>query len=45
VFGIQAALKMLKGEKPDVDADNVIQTRSNSSQALMLGEGHACIGQ
>lgn len=26
VFGIQAALKMLKGEKPDVDADNVIQT-------------------
>jgi ribose transport system substrate-binding protein len=31
VFGIQAALKMVKGEKPDVDADNVIQTRSNSS--------------
>lgn len=26
VFGIQAALKMVKGEKPDVDADNVIQT-------------------
>jgi ribose transport system substrate-binding protein len=26
VFGIQAALKVLKGEKPDVDADNVIQT-------------------
>ncbi|MHA7116829.1 substrate-binding domain-containing protein [Pseudomonas promysalinigenes] len=26
VYGIQAALKMLKGEKPDVDADNVIQT-------------------
>lgn len=26
VFGIQAALKMLKGEKPGVDADNVIQT-------------------
>ena len=25
-FGIQAALKMVKGEKPDVDADNVIQT-------------------
>ncbi|MFA7892101.1 sugar ABC transporter substrate-binding protein [Pseudomonas putida] len=27
VFGIQAALKMVKGEKPDVDADNVIQTQ------------------
>lgn len=26
VFGIQAALKMINGEKPDVDADNVIQT-------------------
>ena len=26
VFGIQAALTMLKGEKPAVDADNVIQT-------------------
>ncbi|MFK8331843.1 sugar ABC transporter substrate-binding protein [Pseudomonas sp. BJa5] len=26
VFGIQAALKVLKGEKPEVDADNVIQT-------------------
>lgn len=26
VFGIQAALKILKGEKPEVDADNVIQT-------------------
>ncbi|MNG86558.1 D-ribose-binding periplasmic protein precursor [compost metagenome] len=26
VFGIQAGLKMIKGEKPDVDADNVIQT-------------------
>ena len=26
VFGIQAALKMLKGEQPGVDADNVIQT-------------------
>jgi len=26
VFGIEAALKMLRGEKPDVDADNVIQT-------------------
>ncbi|MDF0731673.1 sugar ABC transporter substrate-binding protein [Pseudomonas entomophila] len=26
VFGIQAALKMVKGEKPGVDADNVIQT-------------------
>ncbi|MFK0089263.1 sugar ABC transporter substrate-binding protein [Pseudomonas sp. NPDC090755] len=26
VFGIQAALKMIKGEKPEVDADNVIQT-------------------
>ncbi|MCP6698130.1 sugar ABC transporter substrate-binding protein [Pseudomonas donghuensis] len=26
VFGIEAALKMLKGEKADVDADNVIQT-------------------
>lgn len=26
VYGIQAALKMVKGEKPDVDADNVIQT-------------------
>ena len=26
VYGIQAALKMLKGEKPDVDADDVIQT-------------------
>lgn len=26
VFGIEAALKMLKGEKPEVDADNVIQT-------------------
>ena len=26
VFGIQAALQMLKGEKPAVDADNVIQT-------------------
>jgi monosaccharide ABC transporter substrate-binding protein, CUT2 family (TC 3.A.1.2.-) len=26
VFGIQAALKMVKGEKPDVDAGNVIQT-------------------
>ncbi|QXI32032.1 sugar ABC transporter substrate-binding protein [Pseudomonas promysalinigenes] len=26
VYGIQAALKMFKGEKPDVDADNVIQT-------------------
>ncbi|MEO9245500.1 sugar ABC transporter substrate-binding protein [Pseudomonas inefficax] len=26
VYGIQAALKMAKGEKPDVDADNVIQT-------------------
>lgn len=26
VFGIQAALKMVKGEKPDVDADNVSQT-------------------
>ncbi|WP_028686427.1 sugar ABC transporter substrate-binding protein [Pseudomonas fulva] len=26
VFGIQAALKMVKGEKPDVDADNFIQT-------------------
>lgn len=26
VFGIEAALKMLKGEKPEMDADNVIQT-------------------
>ncbi|MDU9389444.1 sugar ABC transporter substrate-binding protein [Pseudomonas sp. zfem002] len=26
VFGIEAALAMLKGEKPGVDADNVIQT-------------------
>ncbi|UVL05729.1 sugar ABC transporter substrate-binding protein [Pseudomonas sp. B21-047] len=26
VFGIQAALKMINGEKPGVDADNVIQT-------------------
>ncbi|RWU21239.1 LacI family transcriptional regulator [Pseudomonas alkylphenolica] len=26
VFGIEAALKVLKGEKPAVDADNVIQT-------------------
>lgn len=26
VFGIEAALKMLKDEKPQVDADNVIQT-------------------
>ncbi|TDF80773.1 sugar ABC transporter substrate-binding protein [Pseudomonas sp. H9] len=26
VFGIEAALKMLKGEKPEVNADNVIQT-------------------
>ncbi|HCN44280.1 MAG TPA: LacI family transcriptional regulator [Pseudomonas sp.] len=26
VYGIEAALKMLKGEKPEVDADNVIQT-------------------
>ncbi|MGE8420828.1 MULTISPECIES: sugar ABC transporter substrate-binding protein [unclassified Pseudomonas] len=26
VFGIEAALKMLKGEKTEVDADNVIQT-------------------
>jgi len=26
VFGIEAALTMLKGEKPEVDADNVIQT-------------------
>ena len=26
VFGIQAALSMIKGEKPNVDADNVIQT-------------------
>ena len=26
VFGIQAALKMLKGENPGVDVDNVIQT-------------------
>lgn len=26
VFGIEAALKLLKGEKPEVDADNVIQT-------------------
>lgn len=26
VFGIEAALKMLKGERPEVDADNVIQT-------------------
>ncbi|UVL21249.1 sugar ABC transporter substrate-binding protein [Pseudomonas sp. B21-023] len=26
VYGIQAALKMLKGEQPGVDADNVIQT-------------------
>ncbi|MDD1015749.1 sugar ABC transporter substrate-binding protein [Pseudomonas rubra] len=26
VFGIEAALKMLKGEKPEVDVDNVIQT-------------------
>ncbi|MBH3426151.1 sugar ABC transporter substrate-binding protein [Pseudomonas alkylphenolica] len=26
VFGIEAALKVLKGEKPNVDADNVIQT-------------------
>ncbi|MDR0281680.1 MAG: sugar ABC transporter substrate-binding protein [Paucimonas sp.] len=26
VFGIEAALKMLKGEKAEVDADNVIQT-------------------
>ncbi|MFQ6574196.1 sugar ABC transporter substrate-binding protein [Pseudomonas sp. UM16] len=26
VFGIEAALKMLSGEKPEVDADNVIQT-------------------
>jgi len=26
VFGIEAALKMINGEKPDVDADNVIQT-------------------
>lgn len=26
VYGIQAALKMVKGEKPEVDADNVIQT-------------------
>lgn len=26
VYGIQAALKMINGEKPDVDADNVIQT-------------------
>ncbi|MNJ52588.1 D-ribose-binding periplasmic protein precursor [compost metagenome] len=26
VFGIEAALKMLQGEKPEVDADNVIQT-------------------
>ena len=26
VYGIQAALQMIKGEKPEVDADNVIQT-------------------
>ncbi|BDM22034.1 sugar ABC transporter substrate-binding protein [Pseudomonas sp. NPDC089428] len=26
VYGIQAALQVLKGEKPNVDADNVIQT-------------------
>lgn len=26
VYGIEAALKMLKGEKPEVDVDNVIQT-------------------
>ncbi|HDS1735236.1 sugar ABC transporter substrate-binding protein [Pseudomonas sp. BP8] len=26
VYGIQAALQMIKGEKTDVDADNVIQT-------------------
>ncbi|WAB99995.1 sugar ABC transporter substrate-binding protein [Pseudomonas putida] len=26
VYGIQAALQMLKGQKPNVDADNVIQT-------------------
>jgi len=26
VFGIEAALQMLRGEKPNVDADNVIQT-------------------
>ncbi|MQG91088.1 sugar ABC transporter substrate-binding protein [Pseudomonas sp. MN1F] len=26
VFGIEAALKMVKGEKPNVDAENVIQT-------------------
>ena len=26
VYGIQAALKMVKGEQPGVDADNVIQT-------------------
>lgn len=26
VYGIEAALKMVKGEKPEVDADNVIQT-------------------
>lgn len=26
VFGIEAALKMLNGEKPEVDGDNVIQT-------------------
>lgn len=26
VYGIQAALKMVRGNKPDVDADNVIQT-------------------
>ncbi|CAG8863076.1 Ribose import binding protein RbsB [Pseudomonas fluorescens] len=26
VYGIQAALQMIKGEKPAVDADNVIQT-------------------
>jgi len=26
VYGIQAALQILKGEKPNVDADNVIQT-------------------
>ncbi|MCV9920441.1 sugar ABC transporter substrate-binding protein [Pseudomonas sp. BT-42-2] len=26
VYGIQAALQLIKGEKPEVDADNVIQT-------------------
>ncbi len=48
VYGIQAALKMVKGEKPDVDADNVIQTPVQlitKKPDAARRHGHACIGQ